>query len=95
MVVRLCRGGGALLQHHVARARRALHGHLTRHGHVHDPLAPRSDGGHHAVQLPGDDPALDVPGGGGVRQHVRGEAERARPGRHDDALRARQRGRLP
>ena len=36
---------------------------------------------HHAVQLPGDGAALDVPGRGRVRQHVRAQAERARPER--------------
>ena len=35
------------------------------------------------IELPGHDPAVDVPHGDCVRQHVRDEAVRARPDRHD------------
>ena len=34
---------------------------------------------HHAVQLPGDGADVDVPGGDRLRQHLRAQAQRARP----------------
>jgi malonate-semialdehyde dehydrogenase (acetylating)/methylmalonate-semialdehyde dehydrogenase len=37
--------------------------------------------GHHAVQLPGDGADVDVPGGHRLRQHLRAQAQRARPQR--------------
>ena len=50
--------------------------------------------GHHAVQLPGDGADVDVPGRDRLRQHVRAQAERARPvGRRMLRRRAVRRGR--
>ena len=49
--------------------------------------------GHLPVQLPGDDPAVDVPAGSHRRQHVRAQAVREGPGRGGDAGRARYAGR--
>ena len=43
---------------------------------------------HHAVQLPGHGADVDVPGGHRLRQHVRAQAERARPVRLPDPGRA-------
>ena len=39
----------------------------------------RGRGRHHAVQLPGDGPDVDVPGGHRLRQHLRPQAQRAGP----------------
>ena len=44
-----------------------------------DPPAARRRRRHHAVQLPGDGADVDVPDRDRVREHVRAEAERARP----------------
>ena len=41
--------------------------------------AARRRRGDHAVQLPGDGPDVDAPGGDRVRQHVHPQAQRARP----------------
>ncbi len=47
----------------------------------------------HAVQLPGDGADVDAPGGHRVRQHLRAQAQRARPHRVDARRRAVGRGR--
>ncbi len=52
------RGGGALLQHHVAAARGDAARHRQGHGHAHVPPPARGHRRNHAVQLPGHDPAL-------------------------------------
>ena len=44
-----------------------------------DPPARRRGRRHHAVQLPGHGPHVDVPGGHRVRQRVHPQAQRARP----------------
>jgi malonate-semialdehyde dehydrogenase (acetylating)/methylmalonate-semialdehyde dehydrogenase len=68
---------GTLDARRVRRERGRRRGHL-----LHPPAAGRMRR-HHAVQLPRDDPAVDVPHGDRVRQHVRAEALRAGPDDHD------------
>ncbi len=48
-----------------------------RRRHLLHPPADRRVRRHHAVQLPGDDPAVDVPDGDRLRQHLRAQALRA------------------
>ena len=57
---------------------RLLGERLDRSRLVLDPPAARRRRGHHAVQLPGDGPDVDVPDRDRVREHVRVEAQRAR-----------------
>ena len=61
--------------------------------HVLDPPAPRRRRRHHAVQLPGDDPDVEVRPGDRLRQRLHPEAVRARSGRADAAGRTDDRGR--
>jgi malonate-semialdehyde dehydrogenase (acetylating)/methylmalonate-semialdehyde dehydrogenase len=79
------------LDHARHRGRRVRDGHPApsqgraqrerrhRRRHVVDPPAARRVRGHHAVQLPGDGPDVDVPDRDRLRQHVHPEAFRARP----------------
>ena len=62
----------------------ALKGEYTRrrrprHRRLFDAPAARHRRGHHAVQLPGDDPDVDVRNGDRLRQRLHPEALRARP----------------
>ena len=71
------RGGGAGLRH---REPDPGGDHGQRGAPGGRPLlgaAPRGLRRHHAVQLSGHDPALDVPAGGGLRQRLRAQALRA------------------
>ena len=56
---------------------------LERRRRVLDPAAARRRRGHHAVQLPGDGPDVDVGAGARLREHVRAQAvgEGSRPRR--------------
>ena len=75
------RSGGrrVRLRHPQLLQGRVLRAGLHRVDVVLDPPAARCRRGHHAVQLPGDGAAVDVPGGHRLRQHVRAEAEREGP----------------
>ena len=70
------RGDRVLLRPPDAAEERVLGAGLDRHRRVLDPAAARRRGGHHAVQLPGHGPDVDVGAGDRVRQRVRAEALR-------------------
>ena len=66
-----------------------------RHRHLFDAPAARRRRRHHAVQLPGDDPAVEARAGDRLRQRLHPQALRARPRRADAARRIVRRGRRP
>ena len=81
------------LRHPAAAQGRVLRPGLDRRRPVLVPPAARRLRRHHAVQLPGDGADVDVPGGDRLRQHVRAQAQRARPLGVDCPRRAVGRGR--
>ena len=71
-------GGGRVRVRDPAPAEgRLLRVGLDRHRRALRAPAARGGGRHHAVQLPGDGPDVDVPGGDRVRERLRAQAERA------------------
>ncbi len=81
-VVEFCIGIAAPDEGRVHRGRR------PRHRHLFDAPAARRRRRHHAVQLPGHDPDVEVRAGDRLRQRLHPEALRARPRRADAARRA-------
>ena len=73
------RGDRVRLWHPPPAQGRVLRGRLQRGRRLFGPTAARRGGGRHAVQLPGDGPHVDVPGGHRLRQHVHPQALGAGP----------------
>ena len=73
------RAGRIRLRTRAAAQGRALMAGLARRRQLHAAPAGRRRRRDHAVQLPLDGPALDVPAGARRRQHVRPQAVRAGP----------------
>ena len=73
------RGDRVRLRHPPPAEGGVLRGRLQRRGRLLHPPAPRRGGRHHPLQLPGDGPHVDVPGGHRLREHLHPEAVRARP----------------
>ncbi len=72
--------GGRVRHRHSAAAQGRVHRRgRHRRRQLLDAAAARRGGRHHAVQLPGDGAAVDVPGRARVRQHLHPEAEREGP----------------
>ena len=87
------RGDRVRLRHPDPAQGRLLRPGLDRRRRLLVPPAARGVRRHHAVQLPGHGADVDVPGGDRDRQHLRAQAERARPQRLDADRRAVGRGR--
>ena len=68
------RSGRVRLRHPASAEGRVLGERRHRRRHAHAAPAARRVRRHHAVQLPGDGAAVDVPGGDRLRQHLRPEA---------------------
>ena len=79
------RGRGVRLRHPQPAQGRLLRPGLDRRRHLVLPGAAGRRRRHHAVQLPGDGPDVDVPGRDRLREHLRAQAQRARPLRVDAA----------
>ena len=77
------RGGGVRLRNPPSPQGRVQREHRRRHRLLVAAAAARRVRRHHALQLSGDGAAVDVPGGDGVRQHLRAQAvgARSRPAR--------------
>ncbi|CAD5377727.1 hypothetical protein OF001_U220054 [Pseudomonas sp. OF001] len=88
-------GGRARRQHRQPAARRAGQQRRRRRRHLHPQPAAGRVRRHHPVQLPGDDPAVDVPDGHRHRQHLRPKALRAGPDGHHAPGRTGAAGRHP
>ncbi|MCY1231819.1 hypothetical protein D9M72_442800 [compost metagenome] len=87
------RSGRARLEHRQPATGRAGQQRGQRRRHLHAAAAAGRVRRHHAVQLPGHDPAVDVPDGHRHRQHLRAQALRARPDGHDAPVRTGARSR--
>ncbi len=87
------RSGRARRRHRQPAAGRAGQQRGQRRRHLHAAAAAGRVRGHHALQLPGHDPAVDVPDGHRLRQHLRAEALGAGPDGHHAPVRARAGGR--
>ena len=87
------RGDRVRLRHPDPAQGRLLRPGLDRRRRLLVPPAARGVRRHHAVQLPGHGADVDVPGGDRDRQHLRAQAQRARPQRVDADRRAVGRGR--
>ena len=75
------RGDRILLRHPAGAEGRIYGRRRPRHRRLFDAPAARHRRRHHAVQLPGDDPDVDVRHGDRLRQCVHPQAQRARPDR--------------
>ena len=73
------RGGGVRVRDPHPAEGRLLRPGIDRRGLLLVPGAARCGRGHHAVQLPGDGPDVDVPCRHRLWQHVRAQAQRTRP----------------
>ena len=73
------RGRGVRLRPPAPGQGRLLRPGVHRCRHLQVPRAAGCRRGHHAVQLPRDGPDVDVPGRDRLRQHLRPQAQRARP----------------
>ena len=74
--------GRARRRHRQPAAGRAGQQRGQWRGHLHDHAAAGRVRRHHPVQLPGDDPAVDVPDGHCHRQHLHPQAVRTGPDGH-------------
>ncbi len=81
------RGRRVLHRHRPSPEGRVHRGRRARHRHLLPAPAPRRRRRHHAVQLPGHDPAVEACAGDRRRQRLHPEAVRARSGRADAARR--------
>ena len=87
------RGGGIRLRHSASDEGRIHRRRRPRHRPLFDAPAARRGRRHHAVQFPGDDPAVEMRAGDRLRQCLHPQAIGARPIRADADRRTVSRGR--